>query len=263
MQAFNVDVNARQADYKHLAFDEVLVTSMFATIQGEGPLAGQCAVFLRLAGCNLGAKESCPWCDTYFELKAGKAKSAATLLTEASALIGNRPKLLVLTGGEPMLQDPTVLLSEFLRAGWVTQIETNGYFWSRGMQALKARCEDRLVVIISPKVNQRMTYPSLPSALMRDSTCLKILVDSNSGSAYHHPPYYAHEYNVALGKPVYVSPINHYRAQPERFKPVNFWDHDTPLNREWCRDNHRYAAQIAMQNGWRLSLQLHLFAELE
>ncbi len=39
------------------------VTEIFSTIQGEGPLAGEPAVFIRLSGCKL----ACAFCDTNFE----------------------------------------------------------------------------------------------------------------------------------------------------------------------------------------------------
>ena len=41
----------------------LFVQEIFPTLQGEGPLAGVPAVFLRLGGCNL----ACSFCDTEFE----------------------------------------------------------------------------------------------------------------------------------------------------------------------------------------------------
>ena len=44
------------------AGDKLFVTSIFYTIQGEGPMRGRPALFVRLAKCNLG----CSWCDAFF-----------------------------------------------------------------------------------------------------------------------------------------------------------------------------------------------------
>lgn len=60
----NIDRIIRAKDYEQMG-KNILVTSMFYTIQGEGPFAGHPAVFLRLAGCNFGNKSttgSCLWC---------------------------------------------------------------------------------------------------------------------------------------------------------------------------------------------------------
>lgn len=57
------DINVGPAAYSHLAEDgKLLVSNIFYTFQGEGPYAGQPAVFIRLAGCNLGDKISCNFC---------------------------------------------------------------------------------------------------------------------------------------------------------------------------------------------------------
>jgi organic radical activating enzyme len=43
--------------------DSLFVTSMFFTLQGEGPYSGMPALFIRLAKCNL----DCSFCDTFFD----------------------------------------------------------------------------------------------------------------------------------------------------------------------------------------------------
>lgn len=60
----NVDRTITAKDYKHLADNQLLVHGMFYTIQGEGSYAGVPAFFVRLAGCNFGAKDhgTCLWC---------------------------------------------------------------------------------------------------------------------------------------------------------------------------------------------------------
>src|SRR3569832_2292717 len=94
------------------------VKEIFLTLQGEGGQAGRSAVFCRFAGCNLWsgreqdrAGASCTFCDTDFVgtdgLNGGRYE-AAGLAAKARALWGegSRP-LVVVTGGEPMLQlDP-------------------------------------------------------------------------------------------------------------------------------------------------------------
>lgn len=91
--------------------DTLQVSECFGkTVQGEGPHAGRPAVFLRLMGCNL----SCSWCDTaytwdhrYFDLRGNTLHATAGQLwddhiTPVAEPDGNT--LLVITGGEPLLQ---------------------------------------------------------------------------------------------------------------------------------------------------------------
>lgn len=257
------DVNARQKDYRSLAKNQLLVKKIFPTLQGEGPFSGQFAIFVRLAGCNLGLKESCPWCDTDFRMGHGEIMDVTFILAKANEMHRkNQAKLMVLTGGEPILQNPYLLVLAFLADGWIVQIETNGYFWSDDLHMLSKSWKNKLVTVISPKVNQRGVYPPIEGRLFYDSACLKIVVEADPESPYHTLPDYVEGYK-AFHKPIYVSPIAAYHRQPVNTEVVSVWHEHTCLDRFTCRKNYRYAAQLAMQLGFRLSLQTHLFAELE
>jgi 7-carboxy-7-deazaguanine synthase len=103
------------------------------TLQGEGISAGKPAYFIRLGLCNL----DCKWCDTPYTWdwtgKNGYAYSKAIELRRLSILeIANfvpaTCRLVVITGGEPMVQQTHLLgLVHVLRQrGHVIEIETNG-----------------------------------------------------------------------------------------------------------------------------------------
>lgn len=97
------------------------------TFQGEGPSAGRLAWFLRLGGCNL----SCSWCDTSYTWDASRydlrAEITRLAVAEILAQLPDRAELLIITGGEPLLQAGALedLIYE-LPAGMLIEIETNG-----------------------------------------------------------------------------------------------------------------------------------------
>ena len=91
---------------------------IFESLQGEGRNTGRPCVFLRFAGCNL----KCPWCDT----EVAKRFSASTqeILDE---LRQYRAKSVILTGGEPTIQEGMPELVAALKAkGYWIGVETNG-----------------------------------------------------------------------------------------------------------------------------------------
>lgn len=116
------------------------VKEIFYTLQGEGINAGRPAVFCRFAGCNLWSgreadRESavCRFCDTDFVgtdgTLGGKFDSAAALArTIASCwpVDGRGRRLVVLTGGEPLLQVDTALVEALHTGGFEIAVETNG-----------------------------------------------------------------------------------------------------------------------------------------
>jgi 7-carboxy-7-deazaguanine synthase (Cx14CxxC type) len=116
------------------------VKEIFYTLQGEGRQAGRPAVFCRFAGCNLwsGREEDradaiCQFCDTDFigidGTGGGRFASAAAL---ASAVAASWPeavpgkKLVVLTGGEPLLQVNAALTAALHEQDFEIAVETNG-----------------------------------------------------------------------------------------------------------------------------------------
>jgi 7-carboxy-7-deazaguanine synthase len=115
------------------------VKEAFKTLQGEGVNAGRPAVFCRFAGCNLWsgreadrAEAACAFCDTDFVgvdgEGGGRFADAATLVAHLTGLWGDgeTERLVVLTGGEPMLQADDALIATLHENGFEIAIETNG-----------------------------------------------------------------------------------------------------------------------------------------
>jgi 7-carboxy-7-deazaguanine synthase (Cx14CxxC type) len=113
------------------------VKEIFLTLQGEGMQAGRRAVFLRLSGCNLWtgreqdrADAQCKFCDTDFvgmDGENGGRYEADALAGKVAALWdeGERP-LVVITGGEPMLQLDAALIDALHAGGFEIAVESNG-----------------------------------------------------------------------------------------------------------------------------------------
>jgi 7-carboxy-7-deazaguanine synthase (Cx14CxxC type) len=113
------------------------VKEIFLTLQGEGIQAGRRAVFLRFAGCNLWsgrerdrAGARCRFCDTDFvgtDGENGGRYEAEALARKVSALWGEaQSPLVVVTGGEPMLQLDSALVDSLHSLGFEIAAETNG-----------------------------------------------------------------------------------------------------------------------------------------
>ena len=115
------------------------VKEAFLTLQGEGVQAGSRAVFLRFAGCNLWsgreadrATAACNFCDTDFVGTdgpgGGKFRDAEELADAVERLWGEDRdhRLVVVTGGEPMLQLDAPLLDSLHARGFRVAVESNG-----------------------------------------------------------------------------------------------------------------------------------------
>lgn len=116
------------------------IKEIFYTLQGEGFNAGRPAVFCRFSGCNLWsgreadrAKSICNFCDTDFVgtdgVNGGKYADAAALAGMVTGLWPDgetENRLVVFTGGEPLLQLDTAVLEAMHARGFACAVETNG-----------------------------------------------------------------------------------------------------------------------------------------
>lgn len=128
------------------------VNNLYATIQGEGALAGTPMIVVRMQGCPVG----CPFCDTkhtwanlapldnanYIPLAnehgdlgwrgeherwtMAQAGELAELVHTENRLLGGRIKWVMLTGGEPAAQNLAPFISELHRLGYAINLETSG-----------------------------------------------------------------------------------------------------------------------------------------
>ena len=264
--------------YFDKAGDKLFVTSIFYTLQGEGPYRGEPAVFVRLAKCKL----ACSFCDTYFD--------GGDWLTfdEIDFRIGNvlreyfdgyvpdwsEKKIgLVVTGGEPMLQKN---LGEFLERmeghfAW-TQIESNG--------TIVQNIPESTTLVVSPKCLEKNGKPVKylepnPKMLAR-ANCLKFVMNTDPDSPYSSIPDWAKDDE----RKVFISPMNIYNREPQKSKQmrseknsisleersavdevISFWEEGL-LDMAENQKNHEYAAKYCAQNGYILNLQIHLYASL-
>jgi 7-carboxy-7-deazaguanine synthase (Cx14CxxC type) len=115
------------------------VKELYVTLQGEGAQTGMRAVFCRFAGCNLWSgreadreKAVCRFCDTDFVGTdgpgGGRFVDAGALADAVAAAWGPEPahRLVVMTGGEPLLQLDAPLVAALHDRGFRVAVETNG-----------------------------------------------------------------------------------------------------------------------------------------
>ena len=100
------------------------VVEQFISINGEGRRAGQLALFVRFAGCNL----NCAYCDTKWANEAEVSYCEYTIDELYQMIKESKVKNITLTGGEPLIQPNMDSLLKRLRedASLRIEIETNG-----------------------------------------------------------------------------------------------------------------------------------------
>lgn len=325
--------------------DQMFVTSMFMTLQGEGPYRGQPAFFIRLAKCNL----ACSFCDTFFDdgdwltfdqieeriettidefyasismdrpewtnhnngfvtlpgkdvfsrmpelIKAGANIDSLEKTIDAYAVRAEpewatfavtakkKRMVLVMTGGEPMLQDNIgPFLERMEKIFENTQIESNG--------TQNTVIPASTTLVISPKCSEKKdpvtgnmvaTKYLTPRAEVLDrASCLKFVMEANQDSPYSVVPDWAHEWSRLYNRPIFVSPMNEYNDIPAMSKKqralnneitleerstvdevISFWEPGL-LNMTENQKNHEYAARYCVTHGFILNLQIHLYASL-
>jgi organic radical activating enzyme len=101
------------------------VSEVFRSLQGEGPSVGAPCAFLRLAGCNL----HCAWCDTKYTWDWSRYDYAAEVsvrtIHDIAAELSGAPRI-VITGGEPLIQQRALSPLLALLSAVPVEVETNG-----------------------------------------------------------------------------------------------------------------------------------------
>lgn len=98
---------------------QLSVNEIFYSIQGEGYWTGTPMIFIRLAGCNL----KCSFCDTDFTKK--ERLTPKQIIKRLEPVGCTR---VVLTGGEPTIQDLYPLVEALKDEDYTIHLETNGIY---------------------------------------------------------------------------------------------------------------------------------------
>ena len=101
------------------------VMEIFSSIQGEGFFSVQDAIFVRLGGCDVG----CHWCDVKESWDAGahKVLSIDEICKQIEEFEGST-KLVIVTGGEPVMYQLNELTDLLRGKGYRTHLETSGAY---------------------------------------------------------------------------------------------------------------------------------------
>lgn len=190
------------------------VMEHFYTIQGEGYHQGRAAYFIRLGGCDVG----CVWCDVKDSWDA--AKHPLVEVDTLISLVKQTPaRIVVITGGEPLMHPLDHLTSALQAAGLATHLETSGAHPLSGQWDW---------ICLSPKKFKAPLPGILPVA-----SELKVVI--------YHPS----DFKWAETYAESVSPACKRYLQPEWDKREQM----TPLIVDYIKENP----------GWELSLQLHKY----
>lgn len=222
--------------------NELQIKEIFPTIQGEGPFAGEPAIFVRLSGCNL----KCYFCDTDFE--GGDFMRLDTIfdaIHEAEQHVNT--KLIVLTGGEPFRQNIVPLTKILLEGGYTVQIETAGTLWLDELTQLHLDYDD-LHIVVSPKTG-------------------KLNLDAESHADAYKYIIEAGKVDSTDGLPIYSTQIEGKKqrlARPTDFSLAEIYIQPCDAHDEKQNElNIKQTAQVAMHYGYRVSLQMHKYLGVE
>ena len=234
------DQKPLKADYND--FGNLQVHSMWKTMQGEGPLAGVPAIFIRLYGCNL----QCAGCDTEYTSNK-KTHTPGDIVSRVVELVGDSAiQLVVFTGGEPFRQSISGAVFQLLESGFDVQIETNGMYDV-------ADVDDRALIVCAPK-----TEKIHPSIYVRADAFKYVVQNGNTDDMDGLP------INVLGGKSkvrVARPPMSFSRYHVY----VQSFDEPSEVKRSGVRNaaNLHTAVNVSMQFGYRLSLQQHKLLGLD
>jgi 7-cyano-7-deazaguanosine (preQ0) biosynthesis protein QueE len=126
--------------------NNIKISEVFHSVQGEGIEIGTPTIFVRMYGCNL----SCSWCDSSYATNSDTFKEYKPIEL-AQEIEEIDCKHITLTGGEPLLQSESILqMLNALHKLYTISIETNGSIYDEQVKKLLKRLD---ILTISPKLN--------------------------------------------------------------------------------------------------------------
>jgi 7-carboxy-7-deazaguanine synthase len=238
--------------------DLLNIHEVFATIQGEGPFSGHPALFTRLSQCSL----KCYFCDTPFDnvnkMQVGEIVRLAKVWRNAAP----ERNLVVVTGGEPFIQNLCYLLRDLATAKFHIQIETAGTHWLvRNKEKpvydpiISFQAGDctpgQVSIVCSPKT------PTIHDAIAKNACCYKYIVAVGDAALDDGLPMQSTQrlgVNARLFRPVKTMTRDYERVFPV---PIYVQPRDDGEDVESTQANVKHARDVALKYGYRLSLQLH------
>ena len=188
----------------------------FYTIQGEGYHTGTAAYFIRIGGCDVG----CHWCDVKESWNADLHPP-----TEISKIVENAAKYadtIVITGGEPLMWDMTLITDSLKKEGLKVHVETSGAYTLSGTWDW---------ICLSPKKNKLPTIK-----VYENANELKVIIHNK------------HDFIFAEEQAAKVNPNAILFLQPEWSKKEEM----TPMIVDYVMSNPK----------WRVSLQTHKYLNI-
>ena len=226
---------------------------IFDTIQGEGRNIGKPTVFARLSGCNL----QCSWCDTPYTWAFTDTMAAlhdegvkydrnaeqvkVTVGDAVDHITGYSTKRLVITGGEPMLQQRGVArLAKTLKEKdpdyWI-EVETNGTI-APSFETIQA-------------VDQFNVSPKLSGSSNRPSKAIR----ADVMDAYAATPKADFKFVVSTEND--VEEIKTLVAR-HKIKPEKVFLMPEGRIEEEVKANQAKLVQVAIDNGFNVTTRLHV-----
>lgn len=146
------------------------ISEIFYSIQGEGTNTGAPAIFIRLAGCHL----RCVWCDSKFtwDMKSGEEMSTTAIIKQ----IKKYPcKHLVITGGEPLIQQSGIKELLLKLPKYYVEVETSGSLIPQINELINQyNCSPKLTNSKNRPINYAGTLPAFP----QEKTWFKFVIDN-------------------------------------------------------------------------------------
>ncbi|OQK18100.1 7-carboxy-7-deazaguanine synthase [Methyloprofundus sedimenti] len=100
--------------------DDLRISEIFYSLQGESRSVGIPTVFIRLTGCPL----RCQYCDTSYAFSGGEMRSLASIIDQVAQY---NTRYITVTGGEPLAQRGCLeLLKQLADKNYSVSLETSG-----------------------------------------------------------------------------------------------------------------------------------------